>query len=149
MSYVVSPIHTVWLNTSDGGMSAAESDMNTKGRLTHTWVAAHTFGVRYRSCSDTRYGDWLRYRFGKSKVGRHPMYGDDNYLTVLTIWYSTSRRRTCLTVPYGYPPKRSSRRRTDWYSSWVFTKTIIPPSNVICRTVWEGIHNFSMNVVVP
>ena len=39
----------------------------------------------------------MRYEFGKTKVGR-----DDNYSAKPKIWYSTSRRQACSTVPYGY-----------------------------------------------
>ena len=43
-------------NLFDGGMSSVKSNVNTKGRLTHTWVAAHTFGVQKQFCSDTNNG---------------------------------------------------------------------------------------------
>ena len=65
---VISNTHTVRLHTSDGGMSSAKSDVNTKGKSSRP-----TFGVQKRFCSGTHehnHVSTLWCMFGLTQNGR-------------------------------------------------------------------------------
>ena len=125
--------------------------MNTKFLVLLSSCHPHTWGAALHSAYNivlvaipvmgiplwvSRYGDRMRYQFGKTNVGRRPMYGSTYPSYPHRPRLTTSRRLTCPTVQYGILCARSSHRRIIWYSIRVLDIRTSMKQNVFNRTLW-------------